>query len=335
MSSLQRVRDLFEWAKDLGVEARNLSCASGSSGVEMEVQQLDRPFMLWVPEDVLLDAKHVDVPKGKLLPSSELSPDRAAFYSEYLDIVLDPKKMEWKAQLSEAMKAEADIPARFGALGHFFSDTMSDGAARQELAFARTLAYRRDGELGPVFMPIMDFLNHHEKGLPYHRVGSDRGGLKVEGKSIGGGALAFYGHKDPLALLTTYGFFARCNSGFSLNLELKLVDGRTVKISRQLGLLSRVKGAGLVPEYQIDGDTIELKNLCLASVSDTLFPKAAWLHLSKKLNFPQPEVIWGTIRRQNLSLVWALYQRALQIKDEKLRAMVAAMAQLQFQGLIQ
>jgi len=284
--------EMIEAFRALGGTADNIVQGSGTRGRGIFPIDNTKPIRLRVPENLLIPEIDVEFVEGRLKvrDSARCGKSEREFFEEYQNI------FSWGGE------GRSDCAAFFHLVDALPPEVLSilfaeDRLERQpdsdhgrvERRFLQSRRIERNSEA--VLMPVMELVNHGPTAPSYNTID----GISIEGV-FSEEVLVRYSLEDPFGMLLAYGFASPERVAFSL--PTKQEGARKLIIGRKINHKSK-RGAFYVPDFRIDGDTIELSCMMIGNMNFPRLSKGIFCNVAREAGWPNPEEEFDMILHNN------------------------------------
>jgi len=285
-------KEMIEAFRALGGVADNIVPGIGARGRGIFPIDRTKPVRLHVPENLLIPEKDIEFVGGRLKVSDSSAcgrPERE-FFEEYQNTFSwgGAGRLDCAAFVRSLDPLPPEILSRLFAFDEG-ERPLAGEQDRIEREFVQSRRIERNGET--VLMPVMDLVNHGPAAPLFNPVD----GISIEG-AYSGEVLVRYGHQDPFGILLSHGFASPEQQAFSI--PAKRHGSHKLIIGRKINLKSR-RGSLNVPDFTIDGDTLELSCMIIGHMKFPKVPKTIFCSIASEAGWTNPEEEFDTIVHNN------------------------------------
>ncbi|MFO1089776.1 MAG: hypothetical protein U1E46_09390 [Hyphomicrobiales bacterium] len=281
----------------LGGVAHNLTLGDGSHGRALVPVDSQQPVRLFVPAPMLVPTTETELDSdGDLVvrPESALPQPLQRFFADYQRTVGWSAGGRTATQQERAWIHALPAPLRETLTGEAHLGWMFEPEDEQALLQRFIHARHIDWNGRPVFMPMMDLVNHDWRAKNY---GFGADGLTIEGTFPEGEVLVCYNLLDPWQRFIRYGFVSEERHAFSIPLAVRTPQG-TLTVGAEPGQ-SRTRAGLLFPNVRRSGADITLTHLMLGDRLEPEAPKSIFLALAREGQIAQPILLFERIAHIN------------------------------------
>ncbi len=320
----------YSWAqmldefRQLGGVAENVEQRRGHHGNGLFPVDPAQPIRIKIPEPLLLDMNQLVLDGDDLVVAADAAvPDKVrGFIARY------QRHFSWGADGRHYAEAfEKGLRALPEPLLKRLQDFRlvnlavrknDDGLQRLRQRFLHSRCIRYHDR--HVLMPIIELVNHAPRS-PAYQIGK---GIELKGQFADEVTVNYSPHSDALMRFFSYGFANAEPPAYSLPIQLKLGNGKLVRIAYDTG---RTAAAGKLPlpELSVDGDSLRLSHLRIGMMHAPRLPRTL---LRKTLgNWQEAEVdeLFDRVRSINLIALTELLELAEGVDTEVGRELRAAL----------
>ncbi len=289
--------EMIDEFRALGGTADNVTVGTGALGRGMFAIDPDKPATLAVPENLLFPVDDLEFRDGRLCVKAEstMGAKEKDFFDRYQEAFSwgAGGRAECEAILARVAAAPDDLRQALNAEVNL--DLVWNGdpdpVVRAQKRFLGTRMITRKGAF--VIMPVLELVNHDPQGGMVDM----KGGISLSG--LFPQEMRFrYVVNDPLAYFVCWGFGSPESVAFSLPLTMKLGDGRTLVVRRQLN--EATKGARLTPPKPTgEGDKVILPFALLGAEGYPRLAKTYFYAAMREIDARNPEAIFDNVAHFN------------------------------------
>lgn len=266
--------------RSLGGIAENIQLENGLYGRGLVPINRNLPIKIYAPPNLLPNFESVLLDQNgqiRLDSNLNLDPEFVSFYENY------QKYFGWG---DGGLTAEQDYQDDLDKLPRGIKDILmvlgwnkNDFGKKTSAQLLTTYLISRKIRIGQEskLMPIIELLNHSNRGANFL---IDKG-IKIEGGFKDEILVNYHSHLDPFHFLKNYRFVSTSTSIISCNVEIKMSDSLSIKISR-LDRLNEIKQDKKIPKVERDGDLVKISYVEISNQTHPDKPK----HLFSELLRP-------------------------------------------------
>jgi len=328
-SSLGRMartwEDMIETFRALGGTADNIVRGNGARGRGIFPIDKSKPARLHVPENLLISDDDIVFIDGRLKIRSSAAYGRSEreFFEEYQDI------FSWgdtgRSECSAFIQGLEELPPEV--LSLLFPDGIAkpqshDDHERIEQEFVQSRKLERNGKC--VLMPVVELVNHGPTARPF----ATTNGVSIEGM-FSDEVLVRYNAQDAFGIFLSHGFASPELVAYSVAARRegpqKLIVGRKTNDKSKRGSLN-------IPNFRIDGDTLEVSCLMIGNKRFPRLPKGIFCHIAREAGWTNVEEEFDAIVHRNRMTFLHLLQ-LLEPHEGKLIPTVRKMIRYQLEAM--
>jgi len=285
-------KEMIDAFRALGGTADNVVQGEGTRGRGIFPIDRSKPIRLHVPENLLIPEKDTEFVDGrlKITDSVKYGKDEQEFFEQYQNT------FSWggsgRSERVALARAIDQLPPEVLSLlfvGSTMKRQVDIDPARIEREFVQSRRLERNGEY--VLMPVLELANHDPAAPSYDTTG----GVSIEGV-FSDEVLARYGLQDPFGIFVSYGFASAERAAFSLPTTRE--GPHKLIIRRKINQKSS-RGSFYVPEFRIEGDTLELSCLMIGNMDFPRLSKGIFCNVAREAGWTSPEDEFDAIVQQN------------------------------------
>jgi len=247
---------------------------------------------LHVPENLLIPESAVEFLDGRLKvrDSAACEQPEREFFEEYQNI------FSWggagRSECADFVRGLDRLPPEILSLLFAGDKTERQPDGDRDRIERKFLESRRiEGNGEPVLMPLMELVNHGPAAPSYNTTN----GISIEG-AFSDEVLVRYSLEDAFGMFLGYGFASPERVAFSL--ATKNEASRKLIIGRRINRKSR-RGSFGVPDFKIDGDTIELSCVMIGNTDFPQLSKGIFCSIAREAGRTNPEEEFDAIVHNN------------------------------------
>jgi len=309
----------------LGGTADNIVQGSGTRGRGIFPIDRSQPIRLHVPENLLIPESDIEFVDGrlKIRDSAKCGRPEREFFEEYQNV------FSWggagRSDCAAFINALDRLPSEILSLlfvGDPKERRLDSDSVRIERKFLQCRRIEWNGE--PVLMPVMELVNHESTAPPYNF--SDD--ISIEGV-FSDEVLVCYSREDAFGMFVGHGFASPERIAYSI--PAKRGGSHNLVIGRKINRKS-MRGSYYIPDFRIDGDTIELSYLMIGNLDLPPLSKGTFCSIARQAGWTNPEEEFDVIVHNN-SMTFLKLLEMLESHEGGLVPTIRKMARYQLEAM--
>lgn len=246
--------------------------------------------MVFCPTDLLVDADDIGINEsGLFINKPKNYSNNIDFLNEYFSLhfgeKLVEKYLEEKHQIDSMSEKEKVLLKKINLPNILKGQEENLDYVKYRIFQSHTMMFKPLGK--KVIMPFVTFLNYDQDGAAYN---VNKDGITVSGK-FNGEVFANYHMGDVMIFLRDHGFVADTKFIYSLPMWMKLGNGVTLQINRDISRFKIINGNFRWPETYKKGDIITVSWFPMCVKGAPQYTPSFVAFLAHEFNIPAADII--------------------------------------------